>query len=109
MAPTGRSTPRLMPPKKEGIATRVNRFGFRQPQGNRLHKVTDLNNPPLEFANNNVTKKTLQARVDSNKNKMTKTGNLPQVSILSEFIVLYINFYNLRFFKKPILTLILVL
>ncbi|KAJ8971994.1 hypothetical protein NQ314_000440 [Rhamnusium bicolor] len=29
VAPTGRSTPRLAPPKKEANATRVSRFGFR--------------------------------------------------------------------------------
>lgn len=29
VAPTGRSTPRLAPPKKEPNATRVSRFGFR--------------------------------------------------------------------------------
>ncbi|XP_044258747.1 uncharacterized protein LOC123007486 isoform X2 [Tribolium madens] len=72
IAPTARSTPRLMPPKKEGIATKVNRFGFRQPQVNRLHKVADLNNPPLD----NVAKKVTQ-KVDSNKNKMIKSG-MPQ-------------------------------
>ncbi|XP_015840790.2 uncharacterized protein LOC100141942 isoform X3 [Tribolium castaneum] len=71
IAPTACSTPRLMPPKKEGIATRVNRFGFRQPQVNRLHKVADLNNAPLDNAAKKVTQK-----VDSNKNKM-KTG-VPQ-------------------------------
>jgi hypothetical protein len=84
IAPTARSTPRLMPPKKEGIATRVNRFGFRQPQGNRLHKVSDLNNAPAELCNNNVAKvKSNQAKVkgvavDSNKNRMAKP---PQVKV----------------------------
>lgn len=29
VAPTGRSTPRLVPPKKEANATKVSRFGFR--------------------------------------------------------------------------------
>jgi hypothetical protein len=78
IAPTARSTPRLMPPKKEGIATRVNRFGFRQPQGNRLHKVSDLNNAPAELCNNNVAKvksnqvKVKGVAVDSNKNRMAK-------------------------------------
>lgn len=33
--PSGRTTPRLAPPKKEANATRVSRFGFRQPQANR--------------------------------------------------------------------------
>lgn len=33
--PSGRTTPRLVPPKKEANATRVSRFGFRQPQANR--------------------------------------------------------------------------
>jgi hypothetical protein len=84
IAPTARSTPRLMPPKKEGIATRVNRFGFRQPQGNRLHKVSDLNNAPAELCNNNVAKvksnqvKVKGVAVDSNKNRMAKP---PQVKV----------------------------
>ncbi|XP_063926098.1 serine-rich adhesin for platelets isoform X3 [Zophobas morio] len=88
IAPTARSTPRLMPPKKEGIATRVNRFGFRQPQANRLHKVSDLNNAPIELCNNNVArvksnsanqkgKGVVGVVVDSNKNRMTKNGISP--------------------------------
>ncbi|KAL3278325.1 hypothetical protein HHI36_013656 [Cryptolaemus montrouzieri] len=48
--PSGRSTPRLPPPKKEGIAShRVSRFGFRQPQVNRMNKVADLNSDPQQF------------------------------------------------------------
>ncbi|KAG5874656.1 hypothetical protein JTB14_006509 [Gonioctena quinquepunctata] len=43
VAPTGRSTPRLAPPKKEANAVRVSRFGFRQTQGSRQNKVADLN------------------------------------------------------------------
>ncbi|XP_074034066.1 uncharacterized protein isoform X4 [Leptinotarsa decemlineata] len=43
VAPTGRSTPRLVPPRKEPNATRVSRFGFRQTQSSRQNKVADLN------------------------------------------------------------------
>ncbi|XP_048512607.1 putative uncharacterized protein DDB_G0277255 isoform X2 [Athalia rosae] len=42
---SGRSTPRLAPPKKEaaGVALRTNRFGFRQPQPSRYtDKVADI-------------------------------------------------------------------
>ncbi|RZC41830.1 dentin sialophosphoprotein, partial [Asbolus verrucosus] len=97
IAPTGRSTPRLMPPKKEGSATRVNRFGFRQPQVNRLHKVSDLNNGPIELCNNNKVKSNsavsqvkikgiMGVTVDSNKNRMTKMGiNPPQVKPLHPY------------------------
>ncbi|XP_015589706.1 uncharacterized protein LOC107265132 isoform X3 [Cephus cinctus] len=43
-ASSGRSTPRLAPPKKEasGIAFRTNRFGFRQPQPRYTNKVGDI-------------------------------------------------------------------
>ncbi|XP_043263025.1 uncharacterized protein LOC122403531 isoform X2 [Colletes gigas] len=41
---SGRSTPRLAPPKKEasGIAVRTNRFGYRQPQAKFTNKVGDI-------------------------------------------------------------------
>lgn len=41
---SGRSTPRLAPPKKEssGIAVRTNRFGYRQPQSKFTNKVGDI-------------------------------------------------------------------
>ncbi|XP_012149480.2 uncharacterized protein LOC100878688 isoform X2 [Megachile rotundata] len=41
---SGRSTPRLAPPKKEasGIAVRTNRFGYRQPQTKFTNKVGDI-------------------------------------------------------------------
>ncbi|XP_017795867.1 PREDICTED: putative mediator of RNA polymerase II transcription subunit 26 isoform X2 [Habropoda laboriosa] len=41
---SGRSTPRLAPPKKEssGIAVRTNRFGYRQPQAKFTNKVSDI-------------------------------------------------------------------
>ncbi|XP_053989513.1 serine-rich adhesin for platelets isoform X2 [Hylaeus volcanicus] len=41
---SGRSTPRLAPPKKEstGIAVRTNRFGYRQPQPKFTNKVGDI-------------------------------------------------------------------
>ncbi|CAK9821571.1 hypothetical protein ANTRET_LOCUS277 [Anthophora retusa] len=41
---SGRSTPRLAPPKKEssGIAVRTNRFGYRQPQTKFTNKVSDI-------------------------------------------------------------------
>ncbi|RLU16962.1 hypothetical protein DMN91_011031 [Ooceraea biroi] len=43
---SGRSTPRLAPPKKDssGIGVRTNRFGYRQPQGRTLftNKVGDI-------------------------------------------------------------------
>ncbi|XP_034944330.1 probable serine/threonine-protein kinase DDB_G0282963 isoform X2 [Chelonus insularis] len=44
-ASSGRSTPRLAPPKKEavsGAAVRTNRFGFRQPQARYTDKVADI-------------------------------------------------------------------
>ncbi|KAK9891779.1 hypothetical protein WA026_016576 [Henosepilachna vigintioctopunctata] len=51
--PSGRSTPKLQPPKKEGIASqKVSRFGFRQPQINRTNKVADLNAEPIDFSTN---------------------------------------------------------
>ncbi|CAG9863191.1 unnamed protein product [Phyllotreta striolata] len=51
-APTGRSTPRLAPPKKEANATKVSRFGFRGSQNTRFNKVADVNKPP-EIVNQN--------------------------------------------------------
>ncbi|KAJ8919218.1 hypothetical protein NQ315_012206, partial [Exocentrus adspersus] len=69
VAPTGRSTPRLAPPKKEANATRVSRFGFRQGQGSRLNKVADLNNGiPSEFGvqnGNNYTNSSAMKRTIS--------------------------------------------
>ncbi|XP_035740412.1 putative mediator of RNA polymerase II transcription subunit 26 isoform X2 [Vespa mandarinia] len=43
---SGRSTPRLAPPKKEatGVSTRTNRFGYRQAQGRYTNKVGDICN-----------------------------------------------------------------
>ncbi|XP_015188874.1 PREDICTED: homeobox protein prospero isoform X2 [Polistes dominula] len=43
---SGRSTPRLAPPKKEatGVSTRTNRFGYRQSQGRYTNKVGDICN-----------------------------------------------------------------
>ncbi|XP_015117670.1 uncharacterized protein LOC107041581 isoform X1 [Diachasma alloeum] len=44
-ASSGRSTPRLAPPKKEqasGVAVRTNRFGFRSPQAKFTDKVGDI-------------------------------------------------------------------
>lgn len=44
-ASSGRSTPRLLPPKKEqttGSSLRTNRFGFRQPSSRYTDKVTDI-------------------------------------------------------------------
>ncbi|XP_020282955.1 uncharacterized protein LOC109854357 isoform X3 [Pseudomyrmex gracilis] len=40
---SGRSTPRLAPPKKDGIGVRTNRFGYRQPQ-RFTNKVGDICN-----------------------------------------------------------------
>lgn len=91
VTPTGRSTPRLVPPKKEGIATRVNRFGFRQPQINRLHKVSDLNNSPGEVCNNNVGRdkalingNKLKVVTDTNRNNRTNRNGPPKVSRLEK-------------------------
>ncbi|XP_072396670.1 uncharacterized protein [Diabrotica undecimpunctata] len=59
-APTGRSTPRLLPPKKEANATKVSRFGFRHTQTSRLNKVADVNNTgdiTNQNKNNNFVKK----------------------------------------------------
>lgn len=41
---SGRSTPRLAPPKKEatGVSTRTNRFGYRQGQARYTNKVSDI-------------------------------------------------------------------
>jgi len=41
---SGRSTPRLAPPKKDssGMGVRTNRFGYRQPQGRFTNKVGDI-------------------------------------------------------------------
>ncbi|XP_024882286.1 uncharacterized protein LOC112461316 [Temnothorax curvispinosus] len=43
---SGRSTPRLAPPKKDssGIGVRTNRFGYRQPQARYTNKVGDICN-----------------------------------------------------------------
>lgn len=81
--PSGRTTPRLAPPKKEPNATRVSRFGFRQPPTTRhTNRVADVcTSPPrhAEFGNNNlenvranITQLQAQLRktgTDSNKNK----------------------------------------
>lgn len=90
--PPGRTTPRLAPPHKEANATRVSRFGFRQPNVNRLNKVTDINTVTpthLEYKNNNrpnykptaplqLRTKPVVATVDSNENKTnSKINNSP--------------------------------
>ncbi|XP_019868251.2 uncharacterized protein LOC109597056 isoform X3 [Aethina tumida] len=87
--PTGRTTPRLAPPKKEPNATKqVSRFGFRHGPVNRLNKVADLNNQPVtaEFGNNNgvvvgggTTKRSPGVAksvglADSNRNRTAKSG-----------------------------------
>lgn len=98
IVPTGRSTPRLAPPKKEAIATtRGSRFGYRE-KVNRLNKVADLNAQTCDFGDgggsnniNNVIKirpngKTttttntvgLQS-TDNNRNRVNKTGYQPSV------------------------------
>lgn len=76
VVPSGRTTPRLVPPKKEANATRVSRFGFRQPNAHRLNKVADLNtNKPtaIDCSNNNKDNKICLTsntnNVDANKNK----------------------------------------
>lgn len=55
---SGRSTPRLAPPKKEssGLPIRTNRFGFRSQQPRYTDKVTDLsfNNHTVTFAQDKV-------------------------------------------------------
>ncbi|KAJ8972537.1 hypothetical protein NQ317_001793 [Molorchus minor] len=90
-APTGRSTPRLAPPKKEANATRVSRFGFRQNQANRLNKVADLNSAPIEFGsqngNNIPTKRPISVRSNivsgvenNNRSRMVKVG-IPQPQV----------------------------
>lgn len=101
--PTGRTTPRLAPPKKEPNATKqVSRFGFRHGPVNRLNKVADLNNQPVtaEFGNNNgvvvgggTTKRSPGVAksvglADSNRNRTAKSGiNVqPQVSCQSTCI-----------------------
>lgn len=70
--PSGRTTPRLVPPRKEASATRVSRFGFRQPNAHRLNKVADLNtNKPARIEcgnNNNNNKEPQKPSLDANKN-----------------------------------------
>lgn len=95
--PPGRTTPRLAPPRKEANATRVSRFGFRQPNTNRLNRVADINTIPpthhFEYRNNNrpnfKAATTLQqpraksavVTVDANENKTTRFGYAtPQVN-----------------------------
>ncbi|KAJ8944723.1 hypothetical protein NQ318_007936 [Aromia moschata] len=91
VASTGRSTPRLAPPKKEANATRVSRFGFRQNQSNRLNKVADLNSAPTEFGgqngNNNIPKRPISVSRaivtgtdNNNRNRMVKVG-IPQPQV----------------------------
>lgn len=87
---SGRSTPRLVPPKKEANATRVSRFGFRQPAVNRLNKIADVNLPAPRhghFGNNNLEnvrtnitqlQAQLKTSVDANKNKTLRTYGQPQ-------------------------------
>ncbi|KRT81970.1 hypothetical protein AMK59_5461, partial [Oryctes borbonicus] len=78
--PSGRTTPRLAPPKKEPNASRVSRFGFRQTNANRLNKIADINAVPspahIECTNNNLSGMRVKSAftekvtspVDSNKN-----------------------------------------
>ncbi|XP_060523649.1 uncharacterized protein LOC132700390 isoform X2 [Cylas formicarius] len=68
IASTGRSTPRLAPPKKEANAsTRVSRFGFRQNPTDRLNKVADLNSArrPVEFGVTTVKNVPVSSRLVS--------------------------------------------
>ncbi|XP_018579087.1 uncharacterized protein LOC108917117 isoform X3 [Anoplophora glabripennis] len=92
VAPTGRSTPRLAPPKKEPNATRVSRFGFRQGQGSRLNKVADLNSSnPAEFGiqngNNNAAKRTISVGrnastgQENNRARATIKVGIPQPQV----------------------------
>ncbi|KAK9737001.1 hypothetical protein QE152_g11074 [Popillia japonica] len=78
--PSGRTTPRLAPPKKEPNASRVSRFGFRHTNANRLNKISDVNAAPhptnIESKNNNLSgmrvktafTEKVTSPVDSNKN-----------------------------------------
>lgn len=53
--PSGRSTPRLAPPKKEASTTRLNRFGFRnQSNANRTSRLPASSITNNEIKNNNV-------------------------------------------------------
>lgn len=77
--PTGRTTPRLVPPRKEANATRVSRFGFRQPNTHRLNKVADLNtNRPasMDCSNNNNN------NINNNKdNKIRFKSNYDTINV----------------------------
>ncbi|XP_065170598.1 serine-rich adhesin for platelets isoform X3 [Atheta coriaria] len=66
--PSGKSTPHRLPaPKKEAQATtKPSRFGFRQPNANRLNRVADINiNPPtrIEYANNNQEREQIENEI----------------------------------------------
>lgn len=92
--PSGRTTPRLAPPRKEPNATRVSRFGFRQPPSTRYqNRVADVNAPPprhAEYGNNNLDNVRanithLQAKlrppIDSNRNKPVRVNSFTQPQI----------------------------
>ncbi|XP_056644197.1 uncharacterized protein LOC130450059 isoform X2 [Diorhabda sublineata] len=85
-APTGRSTPRLAPPKKEANATKISRFGFRHTQSSRLNKVGDVNSTgevTNQNKNNNFVKKpialtrTVLPTDNNNRNRMYKVEPPP--------------------------------
>ncbi|XP_046601660.1 uncharacterized protein LOC107220946 isoform X3 [Neodiprion lecontei] len=89
-ASSGRSTPRLAPPKKEatGTSVRTNRFGFRQPQPLRYtDKVGDVCASHNGSHYNNHEKTTgadsnFHGKLQTNRRVYTTTNNAPVVSKL---------------------------
>lgn len=65
--PSGRSTPRLAPPKKEASTTRLNRFGFRN-QSNNLNRTSRL---PHTSPNNSITNTNTITISNTNTNTVT--------------------------------------
>ncbi|XP_022919571.2 uncharacterized protein [Onthophagus taurus] len=71
--PSGRSTPKLVPPRKEPHSTRVSRFGFRQPNQNRLNKIGDK--PQIQPITSHLQ---INAKIENNNLEVTK----PKVTFL---------------------------
>ncbi|XP_012285930.1 uncharacterized protein LOC105702722 isoform X2 [Orussus abietinus] len=78
---SGRSTPRLVPPKKEasGIAVRINRFGFRQPQARYTNKVGDIcsNHEASHYNQEKSHQQQLEKNKPSNKAPTSKLRPSP--------------------------------
>ena len=89
---SGRSTPRLAPPKKEssGLAVRTNRFGFRHPQNRYTDKVTDVSTShsishfnqekQQQYSTQNITEQSHHENYKLRQSRASQAYNNPPIS-----------------------------